>query len=67
MGNLRNGIHLKPLKSDDTETMYNLKSRSTLTGSKFFGAFNCLAFKTQTVNFEKRILRILCTGVVYIT
>ena len=55
MENWRNRIHIKPVKSNDIETLYKLQIKSTFTGFKFYGSFDCLAFKNQTVTFRKQI------------
>ena len=44
---------MKPVKSDDTETMYKVKIKQTFTGFKSYGNFGCVAFKNQTVTFKK--------------
>ena len=53
MENLRNKIHNKPRKVTHTEKMCELQTKRTFTGFKFFVNFGCLAFKNQTVTFEK--------------
>ena len=50
---MKSRIQIKPLKSDDTETMYELKNKSSFTGFKPHGNIGCLAFKNQTVTFKK--------------
>ena len=48
--------------------MYKLQIKSTYTGFKSFGNFDCLAFKNQTVTFQKiNLLRILRTRVFQFT
>ena len=53
MGNLCSRTYIIPEKSDETETMQNLQNKSTITGFKSHGNFECFAFKNQTRNLEK--------------
>ena len=48
-------MYIIPEKSDVTEKMQTLQNKSTITGFKSHGNFECFAFKNQTVPFEKPI------------
>ena len=49
---LRNRKHFKPRKFDEAETLYILQIKSTFTGFKSYGCFDCLAFRLQTKTFK---------------
>ena len=53
MDGLRNRNHIKPVKIDDTETMYQLQNKSKFTRFQIFGNPDCLAFQSQTVAFKQ--------------
>ena len=55
MKSLRNKIHIKPVKSDDTETMIERQNESRFTGFVTHGKLYWFAFKNQTVAFENPI------------
>ena len=55
MGNSRKRLHIKSVKSDDTQTIFKFRNKSTFLGFKSYGNFDCLALRNQTITFEKQI------------
>ena len=55
MENVRNSKDLNFIKSDDTQEMYEKKSKTAITGFKSYHNFDCLAFKNQTLTYRQPI------------
>ena len=60
MENRRNRLYIKTVKSHDTETLFKHEDKSTITRFIFYGNFDCLALKNQTVTFKKSIYLDVC-------
>ena len=54
MENLRNRRRIKPVKSDDPETMYRLQKTSTFVGFETFDKFDCFASQNEILTFENQ-------------
>ena len=68
MKKLGKRLHLKPNNCDDVSIMYQLRNKKTFTGFKSYDNFDCLAFKHQTVTFNKpKYLGFVCTGIFWNT
>ena len=48
-------MHIKPVESDDTETMIERQNKSTFAGFVTHGSLDCFAFKCQSVALEHPI------------
>ena len=60
----RDRLHIRPVKSDETEVTYMFKKKSTFTGFKSDGKSDCLPIEKQNSRIDRtNLFTILCTKV----